>query len=645
MKLKSGFFTAATICCVLLSSSLFALDNKAEESLAKGKRLYADGRYEEAMDNFIDVFVSGNTDQIAEANEYVNLIHFDRGGVVAPKQVPYDKEISKRQNLGNEGKTMYQKTTKKETVVTKKGNSEPLRQVFFTEEQETLAEPPSSEPEADPFGAQKGSEVSSEYKSEYNEVSAKGAASEDDIIEDMPTQKVGSYEDEEYILLNGKANVKRGKNIVSNETQSSFPWGSKARVRSVQRKEEKQLKKELIDSLVAKLNADEDVQVYMRGGRVDAIDINSSALFLGKSIDKVSSPILDEVFALMVLENSPSYVILPEGSYTDDVTLHGVRQAVALNTYLINRGISPAKMVLNMGLTTQEPPEKFSNLAGISVVFDYEGKSRLKSKLQEKNLPPVLSLATYPFKEIAPSAGEVFVIDFSVMQGSSPVKDWVLQIVSHAADNHYYVVKQLSGSGPLTYQTFWNGHKGYFGHLLPLGKYTIVLRAKDTAGRERVVKRQVVLKEGISNEEDIIMKTESEVVKEEEFKRIQAEKEAKKRAAEMKAKELESKLDYSQKRLWTKPGKTQVGTITDEDGTVTETQSSSVVSTQTQESTYESSSQTSSSTSSSTSDTGNTGDVLQVQETTTTEESSSYGASSNPYAIEEEEEESNPYDI
>lgn len=617
MKLKLGFFTTAAICCVLFSSSVFALDNRADESLAKGKRLYADGRYEEAMDQFIDVFVSGNTDQIAEANEYVNLIHFDRGGVVAPKQVPYDEEISKRQNLGHEGVTMSQKTTKKETVITKKGSNEPLTQVFFKEEEETIAEPSSSEPEADPFGSQKTiEEVSTETKD---------VADVNEIIEEVPASERIAEDSEEYVLLDGKADIKRGKNIISDE--SSFPWGSKSRVHSLEKKQETQQKKELIDSLVAKLNADEDVQVYMRSGRVDAIDINSSALFLGRSIGKVSSPILDEVYALMVLEDSPSYVILPEGSYTDDVTLHGVRQAVALNTYLINRGISPSKMTLNMGLTTQEPPEKFSNLSGVSIVFDYEGKSRLKSKLQEKNLPPVLSLAVYPFDGIVPSAGEVFVIDFSVMQASAPVKEWVLQIVSHAADNHYYVVKQLSGTSPLNYQTFWNGHKRYFGHLLPLGKYTIVLKATDTAGRERVLKRQVVLKEGPSNEESIVMKTESEVVKEEEFKRIQEEQEAKKRAAL----EKDSKLDYSQKRLWNKPGKKQVGTVADE----TETQSTSVVSTQSQETVYQSSSETT---------TGSDGSVLQVQETTT--EASSYGAADNPYTSEGSyEEESNPYDI
>ena len=661
MELKFRFLKTAIILCVLLSSSLFAFDDRADESLAKGKRLYADGRYEEAMDQFIDVFVSGNTDQIAEANEYVNLIHFDRGGVVAPKQVPYDETISNRQKYWTRD-NKYGTNSNNEKAKTGNGDVGPLKEIYVRETEEDIPEPPTSVPEANPFGYSENSGVLPETKGEEVIVSSEAesvtsnskevpvvSAKAEDISLDS-TKNSGNEviieqsnsadytpevevlsgeveitpgetqisEDQEYILLDGKANIKRGKNIISDET--SFPWGSKSRVHSLEKKAEKQQRQELIDYLVAKLNADEDVQVYMRGGRVDAVDINSSALFLGRNIDKVSSPILDDVYALMILENSPAYVILPEGSYTDDVTLHGVRQAVALNTYLINRGISPSKMTLNMGLTTQEPPEKFSDLAGVSIVFDYAGKSRLKSKLKEKDMPPVLSLAVYPFKEIVPSAGEVFVIDFSVMQATSPIKEWVLQIVSHAADKHYYVVKQFSGDSPLNYQAFWNGHKRYFGHILPLGKYTIVLRAKDTAGRERILKRQVILKEGPTNEESIIMKTESEVVKEEEFKRIKEEQEAKQRELLAKEKERESKLDYSQKRLWNKPNKKKVGTSLEEEEE-THTTSTSVVSTKVTEEVYQSS-ETKSSTNTS-------------QEQSTTEETTSYGATANPYDIED----------
>ena len=342
MKLKFKIFVLLLGFCFALSSLLLASGNRAEESLAKGKRLYADGRYEEAMDSFIDVFVSGNADQISEANEYVNLIHFDRGGVVPPKQIPYDQEV---ENLHKSGI----KTGKSSGGAAGSQQAGVYREVYFTDDMEDIPEPSTTELEADPFGYQQQIEGAKVTEiEEQQEGGQEGQQGGQFLVSDGKVTEISDGEITEITE----------EEVITSE-DSSFPRGSKSRVRSLQKKAEKQKRQEMIDSLVAKLSAEEDVQVYMRGGRVDAIDINSSALFAGPKISKISSPILDDVYALMILENSPSYVILPEGSYTDDVTLHAVRQAVALNTYLINRGMSPSKMNLNMGLTTQEPPEKF----------------------------------------------------------------------------------------------------------------------------------------------------------------------------------------------------------------------------------------------------------------------------------------------
>ena len=624
MKLKQKIFVVLFGLCFVLTPFLFALENNAEESLARGKRFYADGRYEEAMDNFVNVFVSGNSDQIAEANEYVNLIHFERGGVVPPKQVPYDAELEKRQNIGVQGKEMTAKTPKKPAMQQADDKAEYLTEIYTQEEFDDIPEPLESVPEADPFESQKVKETASEKETQAKE-------------EDVKLAEGQQSEDDEFVILEGPIEVQKEKDVISNET--SFPKGSKSKILSLQKKKEAKQKKELIDYLVARLNANEDAQVYMRGGRVDAIDLNSSAVFQGREVSKNASGILDDVYALMVLENSPAYVILPEGSYTDDVTLFGVRQAVALNSYLINRGMSPSKMNLNMGLTTQEPPEKFSNLAGTSIVFDYDGKSRLKSKLQEKNLPPVLSLAVYPFKEIVPAADEVFVIDFSVMEASSPIKEWVLQVVSHAADDHYYVVKQLSGDGALNHQTFWNGRKRYFGNILPLGKYTVVLRAKDVAGREKILKRQLILKEPSKKKETAVIRTESEIRKIEEVKKEEEAKALAKKEALEKQKKKESNLNYSQKRLWTMPAKKKVG----EDD---EIQSSMVVSTESSVTTSTQSTTQSATQTSTVYEENNTegqASVSQGQETSTY--TSSYGETSNPYENTEAGEESNPYEF
>lgn len=622
MKSKLKIFTLMVGVCFTLSALLFAFENKADESLAKGKRLFADGRYEEAMDSFIDVFVTGNTDQIAEANEYVNLIHFDRGGVVAPKQVPYDAELEKRQNLGVQGSTLSKKP-KKQSKSYESVSEESLTEVLVNGGDEDPFDSSDSDSE-DNSSASDGSDgFDSASGNDINQAKS-GSSSQDESFQDEE-----GFQDEEEGFAQSGSEKDNSDEIIPEET--SFPKGSKSKVRALQKEKEEKQRRELIDYIIDQLNANEDVQVYMRAGRVDAVDINSAAIFQGSKIDKTATSILDNVYALMILENSPLYVILPEGSYTDDVTLHGVRQAVALNSYLINRGMSASRLNLNMGLTNQEPPEKFSNLAGISIVFDYKGKSHLKSKLEEKNLPPVLSLATYPFKEITPTADEVFVIDFSVMEATAPVKEWVLQIVSHAADDHYYVVKQLSGNSPLNYQTFWNGHKRYFGQLLPYGKYTVVLRGTDIEGRESILKRQLILKEPPEREDLVIMKTESEVVKSETLKKIKEEQAAKKSKTARTWSET-SDLDYSQKRLWTKPGRRQVGQVTEEivETTETVTESAPIVSTSSQKTVYQETTVVD--------DSGNTSNY---QETVTTsgEENNSYGATGNPY-----ETTGNPYE-
>lgn len=589
MSIKTKFLLVAVGLCFVSSNFLFALGNKAEDSLSKGKKLYADGRYEEAMDNFIDVFVTGNPDQIAEANEYVNLIHFDRGGVVTPKQVPYNKDIENRQNIGVQGKNLFEKETPKKAEPKVAEQSQPvLKEVANQEKEEAdIPEPPASVPEADPFAKPElVAEVPAEQETTTEEnikdtkpqkqpKTPKGEAKPDAqtpavadgktgaAVPAVAVAKTGSDEDKTKPAATKQEDKKQpeqqteDKNIkqevapvvaVPQETivaeEDNFPKGSKAKVRALQTQKEEEKRQQMRDDVIAKLKKNKDVQVYMRDGRVDALDIPSDVLFAGKAINKNASGILDGLYSLMILENAPAYYVLPEGSYTDEVTIQGVRQAVTLNSYLVNRGISPAKMNLNMGLSTQEPPEKFKNLAGVSVVFDYDGKARLKSKLEADNMLPILSLAVYPFEEITPALDEVFVIDFSVVETSAPIKEWSLQIVSHDIDGHFYVVKQFSGKNAIAHQVFWNGKKRYFGQILPTGDYTIVLRAVDTEKRERILKRKVTIKEAPKKLEKDFIKTEDEVAK--------AEKQnAKGQAA----------LDYNQKRLWNKPNKKKMGGI------------------------------------------------------------------------------------
>ena len=114
------------------------------------------------------------------------------------------------------------------------------------------------------------------------------------------------------------------------------------------------------------LRSNPGVHLYLReDGRPDAIDVDDEVLFRGNYFRADSLGTLNYIYELLALTQGASYTILPSGSYTDDVTLAGIRQAMALKSYLVKRGISEGKLSYNMGLVDEEVPAKFSNLNGL----------------------------------------------------------------------------------------------------------------------------------------------------------------------------------------------------------------------------------------------------------------------------------------
>lgn len=499
---KKSVFMALSLCFVFTVA--YGATLTPAQKLEKGKELYEQGKYDDAMDNFVDVFVSGNAEQISEANEYVNMIHFKRGGVEAPKQVPYDSALEEKraEDSGHSGKVLFDPAG------------------YYNKDNADNVE-------------------NKPVKTEKTPVAAATAA-EEAAEETEPAEEVN----EPVIYRPDGTIVDSEKDVNSDYPEKIYP---KSNMPSDDDEELRELRAEAIDKQIASMNDDiikklssfDGVNVYMRGGGVDAIDIESRVLFANDGINfkPEAKEILDYVYSLMILNGTPSFILLPPGSYSDEVSIGGVRQTIALNSYLINMGISSAKLSFNMGLTTEEPPAKFSNLEGISIVFDYTAEPNLTLKSPDKDLPPVLSLGLYPFRAITPEKDEGMVVDFSVMQSSDKVADWALQIIQHAKDGKYYVVRQISGEGPVYRQIFWNGKKQYFGQILPLGNYTIILRAMDVEGREKVVRRKVEL---------LGEKKAAAVVK----------KAAKQAVKKNQPSEDATALDYSTPRLWKKPSAT-----------------------------------------------------------------------------------------
>ena len=499
---KKSVFMALSLCFVFTAA--YGATLTPAQKLEKGKELYEQGKYDDAMDNFVDVFVSGNAEQISEANEYVNMIHFKRGGVEAPKQVPYDSALEEKraEDSGHSGKVLFDPAG------------------YYNKDNADNVENKPVKTEKTPVAAATAAEEAAEETEPAEEVNEPVIYRPDGTIVDSEKDVNSDYPEKIY-------------------PKSNMPSDDDEELRELRAEAINKQIASMNDDIIKKLSSFDGVNVYMRGGGVDAIDIESRVLFANDGINfkPEAKEILDYVYSLMILNGTPSFILLPPGSYSDEVSIGGVRQTIALNSYLINMGISSAKLSFNMGLTTEEPPAKFSNLEGISIVFDYTAEPNLTLKSPDKDLPPVLSLGLYPFRTITPEKDEGMVVDFSVMQSSDKVADWALQIIQHAKDGKYYVVRQISGEGPVYRQIFWNGKKQYFGQILPLGNYTIILRAMDVEGREKVVRRKVEL---------LGEKKAAAVVK----------KAAKQAVKKNQPSEEETALDYTNPRLWKKPAAT-----------------------------------------------------------------------------------------
>ena len=299
-----------------------------------------------------------------------------------------------------------------------------------------------------------------------------------------------------------------------------------------------------LDSMTAaaieKINAAKGVHLYFRDNMPDALDIDADVLFDGNKFRPEALPLLNSIYEMLALVQGAGYVILPPGSYTDDVTLAGIRQAMALNSYFVNRGISQGKLHYNLGLADQEPPARFANLNGLSIVFDYTAKLPTRMEKNEGNeKAPLLSMAIVPqCHAIDRSLGEAYAVDFSVLETVNPIDNWLLQVVQHGRDGNYYVVRQLEGFTPVYHQILWNGRKGIIGPELPCGKYTLVLTATDLKGQKQTLRRRVIVKCSAQKKTSSYSCTTSAC------------------KAKVTGDELCPSCNYKTDRLWTKPTRT-----------------------------------------------------------------------------------------
>lgn len=533
------------------NAPLFAATSP-EKQLEKGKALFEQEKNDEAMEYFIDVLLSGNRKQVAEANKYVNMIHNRVGGIQNPVEVDVAFKEGEVKRL-SDAQTAAEAQAQQDMLLQRSAAADDITEASL--EARTVANAVAEDSQA---AAEDAKAIAQQTKDEVNaakaqakqdaaqvredattaledaQASAQTAAEETQAVAQntandaaqtlaaAPVAVAQDDEDEDEDDATADATAATAQSSNSTYTDLVSPDALKARELYSQQK---------LDSMKAavieRIRNTKGVRIYFRNDLPDAIDIDGDVIFQGTRFNLSAQPLLDDIYSLMALTQGASYIILPAGSYTDDVTLGGIRQAMALNSYFVHKGISSGKIGYNMGLYDQEPPAQFANLEGLSIVFDFD--SDLPSAIAQANQiskQPLLSMAVVPVSnEIDPSKGEAFAVDFSVIETVNPVSNWTFQVVQHAKDGKYYVVRQLEGFAPVYHQILWNARKGIIGPELECGKYTLVLTVTDSTGEKKTLRRRITVKCGTQ------------------------------KAAVADEKSLCTKCNYKTARLWTKPGR------------------------------------------------------------------------------------------
>lgn len=499
------------------NAPLFA-EATPDKQLEKGIALFEEEKNDEALEYFIDVLLTGNRKQVTEANKYVNMIHNRIGGIQNPVEVDVafkEGEVKHISDAATEAEAqaqramLLQQSASEQTIA---GSAlETLSPSVIEEQGVTVSSP-----------ARSSSESYSVTQEEFYSSSSQQAAASSEPVpysESSYASVIREAEQAEFKAQGG-----------STYTDLTSPEALQARELYSQQKLES-----MKADIIARIRNTKGVRIYFRNNLPDAIDIDGDVIFQGYRFNPDALPLLDDIYALMALTQGASYIILPAGSYTDDITLAGIRQAMALSSFFVHKGISSGKISYNMGLYDQEPPAKFANLEGVSIVFDFE--AQLPSAIAQANqisTRPLLSIAVVPVNnEIDPSKGEAFAIDFSVIETLNPVNNWIFQIVQHGKDGKYYVVRQLEGFAPVYHQILWNGRKGIIGPEIGCGKYTLVLTVTDSTGEKKTIRRQIIVKCGEQKESV----SETSICK---------------------------NCNYKTPRLWTKPGRKMVAPVQEE---------------------------------------------------------------------------------
>ena len=248
------------------------------------------------------------------------------------------------------------------------------------------------------------------------------------------------------------------------------------------------------------LDKSDAVKLYMGDPLPKAVTINPRYFFANDTVFKPNSTaVLSSLAGLIFTLGKANVLILPEGSVEGDVKIKSIRQAIALNSYFVSRGISQSRIYVNLTGTDIRFPRELNSISGLIILFDYDKEPRLNEPDDVNSKGPRVSLGVYP-TAISVQKGEGALVEFSVFKSPIGQVSWKFEIFSVQADNSIIMLQKTDDIGPLCKQSYWNGRKNFFGAPYPSGKYMFSITATDVEGRETNLRRLLAIR--LSAEEE-----------------------------------------------------------------------------------------------------------------------------------------------
>ena len=251
---------------------------------------------------------------------------------------------------------------------------------------------------------------------------------------------------------------------------------------------------EMRRTVILELNKSSALKIYMGEPLPRAVAINPRYLFANETAFKANAAAdLSNLAGLIFTLGKANILILPEGTVEGDVKIKSIRQAIALNSYLVSRGISQSRINLNLTGAEIKLPRELTSVNGLVILFNYDTAPKLKESGDVQSNGPKVSLGVYP-TAISVQKNEGALVEFSVIESPVGKPSWKFEIFSVQADNSIISLQKTDGYGPQYNQSYWNGRRNFFGAPYPSGKYMFSVTASDGEGRETNLRRLLIIK-------------------------------------------------------------------------------------------------------------------------------------------------------